>query len=260
MFNSTKYFILSLLLGLSFSSFSQGIDSVDFTHLKLDVELIPETQTVHGEVDLQFNYKAKVDSIFLNGVNMAFLKVRLNSKRVKYRVSKKGIWLSMKKAKLSENNSIFIEYSCQPRKGIYFIGWGTKKRKKQIWTQGQGIDHRHWIPHKDDQKDKIISEIKLAFDSRYSVVSNGTLVSKTEEEGLSHWHYKISKPHSSYLIMLAVGEYEFKDTESESKIPLRQYYYADRADVYPQYYYGNDRIFNFLEDIQTYYFQFTLQV
>lgn len=248
MFNSTKYFILSLLLCLSFLSFSQGVDSVDFTHLKLDLELIPESQTVHGKVDLQFDYKAKVDSIFLNGVNMTFEKVRLNSKRVKYRAGKKGIWIPMKKANLGENNSVFLEYTCQPRKGLYFIGWDTKTRKKQIWTQGQGIDHRHWIPHKDDQKDKIISEIKLAFDPKYSVVSNGTLISKTEIEGLNHWHYKINKPHSSYLIMLAIGEYEFKDTESASKIPLRQYYYAERAGDYPQYYYGNERIFNFLED------------
>lgn len=248
MFNSTKYFILSLLLCLSSISFSQGIDSVDFTHLNLELELIPETKTVNGKLELKFKYKVNVDSLFLNGVNMSFEKVSLNSKRAKYRTGKKGIWIAMNKAKVGEENSIAIEYSCQPRKGLYFIGWDNKKRKNQIWTQGQGIDHRHWIPHKDDQKDKIISEIKLAFDTSYSVVSNGTLISKTSKKGLNHWHYKINKPHSSYLIMLAIGEYEFKDTQSDSRVPLRQYYYSDREKDYPQYYYGNERIFNFLEN------------
>lgn len=247
MFNSTKYFILFLLLGLSSVSFSQGIDSVDFTHLKLDLELFPKTHTVKGKVDLKFKYKINVDSIFLNGVNMTYEKVSLNSRKVNYRIGKKGIWIAMEKAKLDEDNSIEIEYSCEPRKGLYFIGWENKKRKNQIWTQGQGIDHRHWIPHKDDQRDKIISEIKLAFDKDYSVVSNGTLVSKTEKGKQNHWHYKINKPHSSYLIMLAIGVYDFRDSKSNTKVPLRQYYYSDREADYPQYYYGNERIFNFLE-------------
>ena len=47
--------------------------------------------------------------------------------------------------------------------------------------------------------------------------------------------------------MLAIGEYRYKDSKSESQVPLRQYYYADREADYPQYYFGNERIFNFLE-------------
>tara|TARA_R110002096_G_scaffold276109_1_gene469803 strand:- start:3897 stop:6278 length:2382 start_codon:yes stop_codon:yes gene_type:complete len=247
MFNSTKYFILSLVCGLCLQSFSQGLDSVDFTHLKLNLELIPQSQSLEGKVELKFNYKKIMDSVFLNGVNMNFKKVMLNSKKVGYRSEKKGIWISLEKANLAKSNSIFIEYDCNPRKGIYFIGWENEKRKNQIWTQGQGIDHRHWIPHRDDQRDKIISEIELTFDAKYEVVSNGSLLDSSLNGKKRHWHYKINKPHSSYLIMLAIGEYRYKDSKSESQVPLRQYYYADREADYPQYYFGNERIFNFLE-------------
>src|SRR5690606_24093587 len=83
--------------------------------------------------------------------------------------------------------------------------------------------------------------------SNYEVVSNGSLVSKTEEGKQTRWHYKMSKPHSSYLMMLAIGKYEVKKTVSKSGVPLWQYYYPDRADDYEWYYRSNEEIFNFLE-------------
>ncbi|MFM6952470.1 MAG: hypothetical protein ACKOXR_04940, partial [Bacteroidota bacterium] len=67
----------------------------------------------------------------------------------------------------SHNHQIVFEYTAQPQKGIYFSGFtaangeplsNTRDEKEmirqQIWTQGQGIDNRHWIPMMDDRGDK----------------------------------------------------------------------------------------------------------
>lgn len=224
-----------------------GAQSIDFTHLQVSLELDTNQSAVHGTVQLSFETTGNVDSIYLNGVSMDFEKVKLNSAEVKFGSDKKGIWLWPKS--LLDSNSISIKYTAHPRRGMFFIGWNdeTGLSKRQIWTQGQGIDNRHWVPHFDEQTDKLITEVEVLFESNYEVVSNGSLISKKEEGEQTRWHYKMSKPHSSYLMMLAIGKYEIKKTMSKSGVSLWQYYYPERADDYEWYYRSNEEIFNFLE-------------
>lgn len=221
--------------------------TIDFTHLHLSLELDTNESEVHGNVQLAFKSSGKVDSIYLNGVNMEFEKVQLNNAEVKFGSDNKGIWLWPEL--LLDSNSISIQYTAHPRRGMFFIGWNdeTGLSRRQIWTQGQGIDNRHWVPHFDEQTDKVITDIEVLFDSNYEVVSNGSLVSKTEEGKQTRWYYAMHKPHSSYLMMLAIGKYEVKKTVSKSGVSLWQYYYPDRADDYEWYYRSNEEIFNFLE-------------
>ncbi|WP_417612410.1 M1 family aminopeptidase [Owenweeksia hongkongensis] len=224
-----------------------GAQSIDFTHLQVSLELDTNQSTVRGNVHLSFETSGDVDSIYLNGVNMDFEKVKLNSAEVKFGSDKKGIWLWPKS--LLDSNSISIKYTAHPRRGMFFIGWNdeTGLSRRQVWTQGQGIDNRHWVPHFDEQTDKLITEIEVLFDSKYEVISNGSLISKEEEGEQIRWHYKMTKPHSSYLMMLAIGKYELKKTVSKSGVSLWQYYYPDREEDYKWYYYKNEEIFNFLE-------------
>lgn len=232
------------LLGAAGFLFAQ---TIDFTHLHLSLELDTNETAVHGQVQLAFKASGKVDSIYLNGVNMEYEKVQLNNAEVKFGSDNKGIWLWPES--LLDSNSISIQYTAHPRRGMFFIGWNDESglSRRQIWTQGQGIDNRHWVPHFDEQTDKVITDIEVLFDSNYEVVSNGSLVSKTEEGKKTRWHYAMHKPHSSYLMMLAIGKYEVKKTVSKSGVSLWQYYYPDRADDYEWYYRSNEEIFNYLE-------------
>lgn len=237
---------LGLLL-TCLATFLGMAQTIDFTHLHLSLELDTNETAVHGQVQLAFKASRTVDSIYLNGVKMDFEKVQLNNAEVKFGSDNNGIWLWPES--LSDSNSISIQYTAHPRRGMFFIGWNdeTGLSRRQIWTQGQGIDNRHWVPHFDEQTDKVITDIEVLFDSNYEVVSNGSLVSKTEEGKQTRWHYAMHKPHSSYLMMLAIGKYEVKKTMSKSGVSLWQYYYPDRADDYEWYYRSNEEIFNFLE-------------
>ncbi|AEV33986.1 aminopeptidase N [Owenweeksia hongkongensis DSM 17368] len=221
--------------------------SIDFTHLHVSLELDTNKSAVYGKVQLAFKADTTTDSIYLNGVNMEFEKVTVNNAEVKYASDNKGIWLWPEE--LLDSNSISIKYTAHPRRGMFFIGWNdeTGLSRRQVWTQGQGIDNRHWVPHFDEQTDKLITEIEVLFDSKYEVISNGSLVSKEEEGDQIRWHYKMAKPHSSYLMMLAIGKYALRKTVSKSGVSLWQYYYPDREEDYKWYYYKNEEIFNFLE-------------
>ncbi len=235
---------------LVFSGLSLPAQPVDFTELSLFVTFFPERSEVSGAVYLKYAQTGKADSIWLDGIKMDYHTVQWNGAEVDFDYNEEGLWLKPDPSRAKKINEIFISYTAHPRKGLYFIGWDdeTGLSKKQIWTQGQGIDHRHWIPHRDDQTDKVKINLNITFDKGYEVISNGVLKEKKEVEETYEWVYEMQKPMSSYLIAIAIGEYDSRQTQSKSGVPLQQYYYPERAEDYPWFYYKNEEIFNFLEE------------
>jgi len=73
------------------------------------------------------------------------------------------------------------------------------------------------------------------------------VMEKEQKDGTILWHYKMSHPHTSYLVMLGIGKYDIKETRSASGVPLRQWYYPEWKDRYDYTYKYNEKIFNFLE-------------
>lgn len=218
--------------------------SVDFESLVLDVSFKPETGKVFGLAHYTFMpLQKKVDSLFLDGIEMTIHSITLDNKTTKYRVDSAGITIYFSPALSWETkHELSINYEAIPRKGIYFIGWrqpitaspnDPDRIRKQIWTQGQGVDNRFWIPSYDDVNDKLITALNITFDNKYEVISNGNLLNKIEtaNANTTTWRYAMDHPHALYLIMLAIGEYEHKDFVSKNGITSRQYYYPDKKDA-----------------------------
>ena len=238
------------LLPLLFLLTLARVSAQDFTHLTLNVEPEPVNSEVIGTAELDFTLDEQQDSIFLDGIRMRFLDVQLNQAEAKYNSSDTGIYVNTATLTPGDTHHLRIAYRCRPRKGMYFIGWNPdyESPRQQIWTQGQGIDHRHWIPHNDDQRDKLTVDLHIVFDENYQVIANGVLQSRKQVPNTQKvkWHYRVDKPMSSYLIAVVIGEYEMRQTLSRDSVPLRQYYYPDMKDRYATTYHGNERIFNFM--------------
>ncbi|MBL4707809.1 MAG: M1 family metallopeptidase [Flavobacteriales bacterium] len=227
--------------------------SVDFTHLKLEVAFNPAQKLVKGKVTEDFIVlQEEIDTLFLDAIKMRFNRVLLNGKTVDYKTSDLGITIVFKeKLKWNEQHQIQIEYEANPKKGLYFIGWDdkTNKSRKQIWTQGQGIDNRNWIPMYDERNDKLVTELKVTFDEKYEVLSNGVLLESKSLKGSQSkvWHYKISHPHSPYLMMLGIGEYAIKVDTSTSGVPMHLYYYPGQEEQFEPTYRLSKEMFDFFE-------------
>ncbi len=220
---------------------------LDITKMKLEVSFLPEVKQVNGKVSHSFVVLRKtVDSIFFDGPGIIIHQALLNGKKLTFKANKSGIWV-FPSTPLTWNQiaEITFDYTAKPQKGIYFIGWNQPdvsdtiaypknleadpfRVRRQIWTQGQGIDNRHWIPMYDDMNDKFITETVIKFDSKYKVLSNGLLKAKTKnKDGSITWHYAMSKPHAGYLLMLAIGKYEVETAKSKSGVPLQYWYYPE---------------------------------
>ena len=225
---------------------------VDMLHLRLEVRFEPEHGIVHGRVTHLFRVlRERLDSLVLNGPGIRILGAWQRGKPIRAGTSGDFITLTFASPlSWNDTDSVTIEYEAHPHLGIFFVGWDdpTERGRKQIWTQGQGTNNRYWIPCFDHQNDKLTTETIITFDSSYEVLSNGELLSREDRgDGTSTWHYRLSKPQSTYLIMIGIGKYGIDHRRSSSGVPLALWYYPDEPErVGPTYQYSAE-IIDFLE-------------
>ena len=225
--------------------------NVDFQHLKLEVAFDPQKKLVKGKVTHYFTpLRQKIDSIVLNGVNMDIKEVALNGKPAKFRSDSATVTIYTPSLAWEQKDSMTITYEATPRKGLYFIGWNDKTGicRRQIWSQGQGIDNRNWIPMYDEMNDKMTTEAMITFDTAYKVLSNGKMIDKKNtKNGTYTWHYEMSHPYSPYLIMIGIGKYDIKETKAASGLPMHLWYYPDWKDRVEATYKMSEKMVDFYE-------------
>jgi aminopeptidase N len=125
-----------------------------------------------------------------------------------------------------EHDRVTIEYRATPRRGLYFLEPDEHypDRPRQVWSQCQEEDARHWIPCHDSPHLKMTTEMTVTVPHGWTALSNGALVSSRQPaEGEWSFHWKMDEPHASYLITVAAGEFATLEDEAKAggrSIPL----------------------------------------
>ena len=223
----------------------------DFQHLDLQISFDTKQGKVIGDVTHSFKVlREKVDSLYLDGPGIRISSLQMDGKPLNFRSREDKIWIYFNEP-LSWNRDykIQISYEAFPRKGIYFIGWNdpTGRARKQIWTQGQGVDNRCWIPMFDYMNDKVKTDIHVKMDKSFKVLSNGALVESKPEGNDLVWHYRMNNPHAPYLIMLGIGDYGIEKRLSSSGVEMDLWYYPDQAQKLEPTYRFSKEMFDFFE-------------
>ena len=248
--------------------------NIDVTHMKLEVSFKPAEGLVTGKVRHQFRLlQAQIDTLFLDGpgIRMKAAKAwQISSStgrrgtiqtetpvNASWRNTPEGIVMVFNgMSGVGKEYAMELEYEANPRRGIYFVGWKLPEipdpvhmTRRQIWTQGQGIDNRHWIPMIDQRSDKFITEVIVHFDKTYNVLSNGALLSNKENtDGTRTWHYRMPHPHAGYLLMLAIDNYAVKRTATKRGTPIQFWYYPEHPEKLEPSSRYSEAIIEILED------------
>ena len=228
--------------------------NADFKHLRLEVSFDPSLGKVFGKVTHLFSpIQKKVDTLFLDAPGISIKEVIFRGQKLPFSVSPKGLTLRFNPALTWDTeDSVVISYEATPRKGLYFIGWNDSKNisRKQIWSQGQGIDNRYWIPMYDEMNDKITSELIITMPKPYKVLSNGVRLGIRENGNDNIWHYRMNKPHAPYLIMIGIGGYEIETRYSKRGVREDLWFYPEwKERVNTTYQYSTEMIDFFEKEI-----------
>jgi aminopeptidase N len=201
-------------------------------HYRLELSFDHRAKNVSGNVSIRLTpLSGTLDSVLLDAVDMEIRAVRLAGGRT-LEFHERSPWLSIRLDRtyaFGETLAVSIDYSCIPAKGLYFVYADSGgNRHDQIWSQGEDMDNRYWFPCYDYPNDKATSEVIGTVAADWTLLSNGRLAGELydKKNNTRTFHWIESKPHSTYLIMVAAGRYAILRGKYRN-IPLAYYMYPE---------------------------------
>ncbi|MEM9090490.1 MAG: M1 family metallopeptidase [Cyanobacteria bacterium P01_F01_bin.53] len=186
-------------------------------HIALDLAFDIPKKSYSGTCKIRVNPVVDgIDSLSLDAVDLTIRSVKVGNTKQPFDYDGEQLKVTLKNPTQSGKAfTLAIDYANEnPQRGIYFIGPDKHYPDKpvQVWTQGEDEDSRFWFPCFDYPGQLATSEIRARVPKKFKVVSNGELIG-TEAAGSDKiYHWKLEKVHPSYLMTLAIGEFdEIKD-------------------------------------------------
>ncbi|MDP9033385.1 MAG: HEAT repeat domain-containing protein [Myxococcota bacterium] len=178
-------------------------------HLAVDLSLDLRARTIHATARLDVRrVSPSADELTLDAIGFDLHELRVDGKRVAFAYDGRTLGLPIERG--SARAHVEVRYSAAPRRGLYFIEPDEHypDRPRQVWSQCQEEDARHWLPCVDSPHVKMTTELSVCVPGGWYALSNGELVS-SEKPTRGDWkyHWKMSQPHASYLVTLAIGEF-----------------------------------------------------
>ena len=188
----------------------------DITSYQLNLDLYPDqfllegAVTIYGKclanvldhIEIDFYQVLTVDSIFQEGSTVPFDHQNNLISISLHNIINNG-----------ESFSVTIYYHGDPEEKNYqSFAWSNHSSLNTpiIWTLSEPYGSPAWWPCKDDPNDKADSVfINVSVPPDLIVASNGILNGVTaRQDGLMTYHWKTAYPISTYLVSLAVSNYE----------------------------------------------------
>lgn len=206
----------------------------DVQHVKLAITLDFEQETVSGVASTTFSalYES-VRTITFDAVELTIESVSLvDGPKLSFTNSAKKLVVTLDRAyAYGEQFTLVVHYHAKPRTGLHFIKPAPEDptRPVQAWTFGQPRYHSYWFPCHDAPNDRATTEILVTVPAHFLTVSNGNLLSVTDNGATKTHHWRHDVPHAAYLISLVVGDFAVIEDSYQGK-PVTYYVRKDRKD------------------------------
>lgn len=203
-------------------------------HVRIRLDLDLERKTAGGVCTNTLTTLAPdARRVVFDAVDMKILGVRAEGRKLAWR-HRDGEKLEVTlpgKRPAGTRLDVEIAYRLtDPQGGLTFVGKDAHDpgRAPQAWTQGQTDDARRWFPCRDVPAEKATTEVIATVPEGFRAVSNGILVSDEPGPGRGKrtFHWRMTRPHSVYLVTLTVGRFG-EVAEEWDGIPIT--YYCERG-------------------------------
>jgi len=203
-------------------------DEAAATHLDLDIRVDMEQHRIHGTATYQLKRQAG-DSVVFDTDGLTIEKVVLgNGSEAKFTLGMPDSILgqALRIALPAGIDKVAITYSTGA--GAKALQWlapvqTADKKHPFLFTQGEAILTRSWIPIQDSPGIRITYNARVAVPKDLMAVMSATNPQERSSDGM--YSFSMDKPIPSYLIALAVGDLGFKSTGKRTGV------YAERGVV-----------------------------
>jgi aminopeptidase N len=204
---------------------------IDVHHLRLEGRIDLKERTFKGTATLDISTLRALKHIRLDAVALEVKKITVpgikadQSTELKFTNTGTELLIDLpRELKRGIRFKLKIEYVVEkPEKGLYFFGPTETEPDTpyQVWSQGETLEARYWIPITDQPNERLTSELLITCNAEYQVLSNGALqgvVASGAKDGTHTVHWKQEKDHVPYLITLVVGKFEILKEKWRGKL------------------------------------------
>jgi aminopeptidase N len=231
--------LLPLLCGLP--TYAQQVDvwsrpvqtertrSVDFIHYQVKLNFDLDGKVFRGENLITFSpFSGGVDRIEVDAEEIIIEAARgAGGEDLRFQQSDTSVVIQLGETPAyGDTVQIILVYRGENPKGGFFFDDATEDHPQMVSTDSWPNEAHHWIPLFDYPNDKVTHELIVTVPEGNKVLSNGRLLGTHEDEaaGTTTWHWSQDLPHSTYLMMLAIGPFEVIE-DSLDDLPINYWVY-----------------------------------
>lgn len=195
-------------------SFAKPTEAVA-THLDLAIAVDFDTKTLSGKATWTINNSSKGNEIIFDENNLDITKVTLGEaeKVTKFTLGKEVEFHGKALSIAIEPNTTKVNIYYNTTKKAIALQWlnpeqTADKKHPFLFTQGESIWTRTWIPCQDSPGIRFTYNAKVSVPHELMAVMSATNSQQKNTTGI--YQFKQDKPIPSYLMALAVGDLQFQ--------------------------------------------------
>lgn len=145
---------------------------------------------------------------------------------------------------------VTVQYRGEGSQAGLFFDDASDDHPRMVSTDSWPDEARSWIPLYDYPHDKATHELIVTVAEGDRVLSNGRLLGVTKDEaaGTSTWHWSQELPHSTYLMMVAIGPFVVIQ-DSLGDLPVSYWVYPEDEEDARRIFEKTPRMIGFYSDL-----------
>ena len=210
-------------------SFSNPAEAV-VKHLDLDIKVDFDTQTISGKASWTIDNITKGNEIIFDENTLNITKVTLDNdeKETQYKLGDTVEFHGKPLRITIEPNTTKVNIYYNTTKDGVALQWlkpeqTADKKKPFVFSQGQSIWTRTWIPCQDSPGVRFTYNAKVSVPK--DVMALMSAVNPQQKNDTGVYTFKQNKPIPSYLMAIAVGDVEFKSIDNRTGV------YAEHSQI-----------------------------
>ena len=203
-------------------SFSNPTEAV-VKHLDLDIKVDFDTQTISGKASWQIDNRSKGNEIIFDENTLNIIKVTLGDeeKETQFKLGD-SVEFHGKPLHITINpNTTKVNIYYNTTKNGVALQWlkpeqTADKKKPFVFSQGQSIWSRTWIPCQDSPGIRFTYNAKVTVPKDLMALMSAVNPQQKNDSGI--YTFKQDKAIPSYLMAIAVGDVEFKSIDNRTGV------------------------------------------
>jgi leukotriene-A4 hydrolase len=193
-------------------------------HLDLDIKVDFDTQTISGKASWKIDNISKGNEIIFDENTLKIIKVTLGDeeKETKFELGKEVEFHGKPLHVTIEPNTTKVNIYYSSTKDAVALQWlnpqqTADKKKPFLFSQGESIWSRTWIPCQDSPGIRFTYNAKVTVPKDLMAVMSAS-VNPQKKNDTGVYNFKQDKAIPSYLMAIAVGDIEFQSIDNRTGV------------------------------------------